>query len=92
MSDTHETNLPITFAVAFNGETKMAVAIPEKYGNVMDGPFLEDNFFLGLPQKMGPGLYKGTMDFDFYEGYSEGYPAPGESDWRFTVTKYEKVG
>lgn len=89
-ADAHEKDLPITFAVGFDG-TAIAVSFPEKHKQGMDGPFLEDNNFKGLPENLEPGFYKGLMDFDFYQGYCDGYRADGESDWTFTVTKYEKV-
>ena len=89
-ADIHQENLPITFAVTMTGEA-VVISVPEAHRQGFEGSFFCDNNVKGLPKKMEPGLYKGLMTFDFWQGYMEGYRADGESDFEFTVTKFEKV-
>jgi hypothetical protein len=88
--DRMEKDLPVTFAVDINGNA-FVVEFPESHKKGLDGSHFDDNNINGIPKDLGPGCYRGVMDFRFQQGYSEGFRADGESEWEFTVTKYEKV-
>ncbi len=50
-----------------------------------DGPFCEDNTFYHVPKIAG--VYRCRTEFWFSQGYAEGYPAGGESDWEFKIVE-----
>ena len=60
----------------------------------MDGDLFEDNCgygrLNGFPNE--PGVYIGTMEYHFQQGYSDGYKADGESEWDFVFTNWKLLG
>lgn len=55
----------------------------------MDGVCFEDHRAYGAPA--APGVYRATVEVWFEQGYSEGYPADGESDWELKLTNVERI-
>lgn len=73
----------ITFAVSQMQASAMIVTMPEDMESWMDSPFLESEGFKGIPE--APGFYSAKAAFWYLQGYSEGYPADGESSWGFDL-------
>jgi len=74
-------------AVAFNKDA-VIIDFPEDLINTLDGCFCADNEFKNIPQE--PGFYKCKVDFDFEQGYFEGYKADGENTWEYIITDCQK--
>lgn len=55
----------------------------------MDGCCFEGHGAVNLPK--APGVYRTTIEVWFSQGYSDGYPAPGESDWEFRLTDLQPI-
>lgn len=55
----------------------------ERCLDLLDGHHCDDNGVVGYPQACG--VYRCAADFVFEQGYCDGYPAPGESDWSFRI-------
>ena len=43
----------------------------------------------GFPEE--PGIYRCTIDYIFHQGYFEGYPCDGESDWEIVARDFERI-
>lgn len=75
----------VTVAVLSNGSACL-VSSPAKHLEIlMVGPMFEDNSrwdtMLLFPKE--PGVYSMTIEYEFEQGYLEGYPNDGESSWDF---------
>jgi hypothetical protein len=82
--DHFEKDYEMVIAVsAIEPETPVILQAPDEIKGIFDGLFCKDNAFYGVPDK--PGVYNCTVNFEFHQGYFEGYRADGESDWSFTV-------
>lgn len=79
----------ITFAVLKGGKSAVLVTYPDKMSDSLDGPFLEDNSIGKYPPE--PGHYQAKAVFWFNQGYYDGYPADGESDWGYTLTEIRRL-
>jgi hypothetical protein len=55
----------------------------------MDGVCFEDYRVYGCVA--APGIYRADIEVWFEQGYSEGYPADGESDWDLRFTNVERI-
>lgn len=75
-------------AVTYNKEA-VIINFPTDLIDTLDGCFCEDNDFINLPQD--PGVYKCKIDFDFEQGYFEGYKADGENTWEYIITNCQKI-
>lgn len=83
---TKKTFKNIILARCYRGEV-MLVTGPkgeiEELGEMLDGGSHLEDYGLGelveVPKE--PGLYVCEVDFEFQQGYFEGYPANGESSW-----------
>jgi hypothetical protein len=58
---------------------------PLEFENHLDGSNCEDNLFENVPEKAG--VYECDVEYWFSQGYSDGHPADGESDWEFRIVK-----
>lgn len=64
---------------------------PEDLSQVLDGEMIEDN-----TQSLGkypaePGVYRCSIEYWFEQGYYEGWPANGESEWDLIPINVEPV-
>lgn len=55
----------------------------------MDGCCFDDHSTTGTPKE--PGIYRANIEIWFSQGYSEGHPAPGESDWEFKIINIQSI-
>jgi hypothetical protein len=84
MSNESGTIHKITFAVLKGGKSAVLVTYPDEMEDALDGPYLDDNSIEGYPKE--PGYYEASAVFWFNQGYCDGYPADGESDWGYKLT------
>ena len=66
---------------------------PRDLMDLMDGDCLDDACMdegrKTLPTD--PGVYSATIEYWFQQGYFEGYPAPGESDYDFRLSNLRRI-
>lgn len=79
----------ISFSVLKGGKSAVLVTYPNDMADSLDGPFMEDNGFDGLPSE--PGHYEAKAVFWFSQGYCDGYPADGESDWGYNLAEIRRL-
>lgn len=72
-------------AYLVDGPQALLEASPPMLGS---GCFEDDNWN-NVPK--APGLYRAIVLYEFHEGYSEGYRAPGEDDWEFTIQEAVRI-
>lgn len=78
----------MTICVGYNSEG-ILVSVPDIARIALDSVYCDDNGFEGVPKE--PGVYQCECEFYFIQGYYDGYPADGESDWGWKVTVKKKV-
>lgn len=80
--------LKVVICVGFTGEG-IIVKYPEEFRHRLDGSFCDDNLFVNVPKENG--VYECDVEYWFSQGYSEGFPADGESDWEFRVVNSKQL-
>ena len=76
----------VIVAVSADGAAFLISSTDERLCNFMEeGSLFEDNAeWETMPLFPGePGIYSMTIEYQFNQGYSEGYPSDGESTWDF---------
>lgn len=77
-------DLKVVICVGLDGEG-IIIKYPEEFQHHLDGSFCDDNLFVDVPKESG--VYECDVEYWFSQGFSEGFPAAGESDWEFKVVK-----
>lgn len=75
----------VTFVVAVSYDgTAMVIEAPDEVRNIeVDGPLNLAENIRKLPEE--PGLYLVVARFCWHGGWCDGYPAPGECEWDYSV-------
>ena len=80
----------IAFAVSADGDAFLVIASEAVINANEECAGMEKAGWGGLPT--APGFYKARAEFWFQQGYYEGYPAPRESSWGFSLVDCSPVG
>lgn len=83
----------VVVAVTPNSGLRVLVCGDPELCKWMDGDLFDDNSLMvslkTFPDE--PGVYIGTIEYWFQQGYSDGYPADGESDFDYRFVNWELV-
>lgn len=80
----------IEMTILVNRRDAFIADYPDSVEDFLDGYNCDDNRVDNVP--LEHGIYKCKVKFWFEQGYDDmGYPAPGESEWGFTVISFEKI-
>lgn len=73
----------VIVAVTPNSRLRVLVVGDPELVKFMDGDLFDDNCsdMSSFPKE--PGVYQGTIEYHFQQGYYEGYKADGESEWNY---------
>jgi hypothetical protein len=82
---------PNTIVAVTPGGLHLLVGGDPELIKYMDGDMFEDNSPDLETFPTEPGVYVGTVEYWFQQGYFEGYPADGESDIEYAFSDYRKI-
>ena len=92
MADTKKSFEAIV-SVSSSGQPLFISSTDDELGHLMDGLLFEDNStwetMLLFPKE--PGVYSMTIEYQFEQGYWDGYPNDGQSTWDFIPSNMEML-
>lgn len=79
----------VKFIIVVTSKDSFVADYPDEIESLIDGYNCDDNYIDNVP--IEKGVYECNAEFWFEQGYCDGYPADGESEWGFKIIDNKKL-